>query len=215
MKKGRYGYRYYLFVKSALFFFALLTAFSVDAQSLQVNADAKINQLKALVKKAESLKLDATREKMTLNTAGIFLKFADWDEQHINDNLPHFKRVGMFKDSALQMTTGLANFERSEVVSMLEKSIRTLNDVIGGKINRKPAFQVDWAKVTLDKDQLTYKGRPVFLHDYTWKPDTKELNEYLGNQDGFFLSPAFVVNEAGEINAKVQKPPDGRVRIYP
>ena len=190
----------YLLISLALFSFRF-----VSAQSLSQLADDKIKELQILVKKAEAINLDATREKLTLNTADIFLKFAAWDEQHVDENVTYFKKVGSFKDSALQMAAGLANFERSEIVSMLDKSINTLNGVIAGKIIRKPAFQIDWTKVTLDKSQLTYKAKPVFLHDYTWKPDDKELQKFHGQLGGFFLSPAFLENEQGDISKKVKE----------
>lgn len=191
--------------KYLLISLALISFRFVSAQSLSQLADDKIKELQLLVKKAESLKLDATREKLTLNTADIFLKFANWDEQHINENVTYFKKVGSFKDSALQMAAGLAHFERSEILIMLDKSINTLNGVIAGKIIRKPAFQIDWTKVTLDKSQLSYKAKPVFLHDYTWKPDDKELQKFQGQLGGFFLSPAFLENEQGDISKKVKE----------
>ena len=185
-----------------------LTLFSccfVTAQNLSQVADDKIKELQLLVKKAEAVKLDATREKLTLNTADIFFKYANWDEQHVDENVTYFKKVGSFKDSASQMAAGLANFERNEIVNMLDKSISTLNGVIAGIIIRKPAFQIDWTKVTLDKSQLTYKTKPVFLNDYTWKPDDSELQKYQGQLDGFFLSPAFLENEHGDISKKIKE----------
>ena len=191
--------------KYLLISLALISTSIVTAQSLSRLAEDKIKELHLLVKKAEAVKLDATREKLALNTAGIFLKYANWDEQHLHENITYFKKVGSFKDSAEQMAAGLANFERNEVIKMLDKSINTLNGVIDGKIFRKPAFQIDWTKVTLDKDQLTYKAKPVFLHDYTWKPDNKELQEFQGQLGGFFLSPAFLENEQGDISKKVKE----------
>lgn len=205
MKRSHPEFRTILLNKSVLLIFILFSPFFCASQSTEEMAGLRIKQLQDLAHKAGDLGLDATREKLTLNTADIFLKYAIWDEQHVDENVTYFKKVGSFKDSASQMAAGLPNFERNEVISMLDKSISTLNDVIAGKIIRKPGFQVDWTKVTLDKDQLTYIDRPVFLHDYTWKPNNKELRKFQGQLDGFFLSPAFLVNEQGEITKKINE----------
>ena len=205
MKRSHLKFRTIILSKSIFLIFILLSPFFCASQSLPELAGLKIKQLQVLVNKAASLSLDATREKLSLNTADIFLKYANWDEQHVDENVTYFKKVGSFKDSASQMAAGLANFERREVISMLDKSISTLNNVIAGKIIRKPAFQIDWTKVTLDKSQLTYNAKPVFLNDYTWKPDDSELQKYQGQLDGFFLSPAFLENEHGDISKKIKE----------
>lgn len=187
-------------------FVAILVSYcSLFAQDLTQVAENKLKELQTLVRKAESKNLDATREKLTINTAEVFLKYAAWDEKNVDKNLIYFQKVGSFKDSAAQMAAGLAKFERSEIVTMIDGSIATLTKVIAGKIIRKPAFAIDWAKVTLDQDQLTYNARPVFLHDYTWKPDDKALEKFQGQLDGFFLSPAFLENEQGDLNKRIKE----------
>lgn len=193
----------------------ILLFVSAQAQNLQAVAQQKINELEALIKKAEKAKLDATREKMTVSTAAIFLKFADWDEAHHAENKEHFQLVPKYKANAESLATELPQFEIREVIAMLDTAMATLQGVLAGTIKRRPATNINWYKVTNDNHQLTYNGKPVFLHDYTWKPKTKELTEYLGNQDGFLLAPSFVTNESGAIKKPVldelKAKPSGRI----
>ncbi|GAL63534.1 hypothetical protein JCM19300_1883 [Algibacter lectus] len=172
------------------------------SQSLESQANGKIKALETLIKKAEKKDIDVLKEKTTVRTAEVFLKFADWDEKNVDINIKLFKKVTSFKKDAVKMGNDLADFERKDVIAMLDKATENLNELINKKAFRKPSPKVDWTKITVDNDQLTFNNRPVFLADYTWKPNTKELNEYHGNQDGFFLTPSYVMNEDGKINPK-------------
>lgn len=138
------------------------------------------------------------------------MKFANWDKENVDANAKLYKKVQSYKNEAQKLAEDLADFERNDVILMLDKSIADIKKLIAGETFRKESANVDWTKVTVDKDQLTYNNRPVFLADYSWKPDTKELNEYHGNQDGFFLTPSFVVKEDGSINSKKMKELDAK-----
>ncbi|WP_303317254.1 sialate O-acetylesterase [Flavivirga abyssicola] len=181
--------------------------------SLKSQAKEKIKTLKNLIKKAEKKNIDVLKEKTTVRTAEIFLKFADWDEKNIEANLKLFKKVQSFKKDAVKMANNLPNFEREDVILMLDDATKTLNLLIEKKEFRKPSPKVDWTKITLDKDQLTFNNRPIFITDYTWKPNTKELTEYHGDLDGFFITPTQVVSEDGAISKRIrdnlETKPDG------
>ena len=172
----------------------------ISAQNQEDKAKAKIVLLSKLIKNAEQEGIDVLKENTTIRTAEIFLKFAKWDEKNVEENTKAFKLVPSFKNEALKLAEELVDFERKDINLMLDKSINDLELVLAGKKIRKPSPKVDWTKVTVDNDQLTYNNRPVFLADYTWKPNTKELNEYHGNQDGFFITPTYVIKEDGSIN---------------
>ncbi|MFY0601271.1 MAG: beta-galactosidase [Cyclobacteriaceae bacterium] len=173
------------------------------SQPLEEKAFKRIRELESKVKKAESLNLDVLREKMTLRTAEIFLKYADWDENHVGENKELFEQVTAYKDSAEATAILLPDFERKEVILMLDEAILFLDQVIAGEIIRKPTPDVDWEQVSHGEDQITYQGRPVFLSNYTWKPKTRELMEYHGQADGFFLKHGYVVDEKGTIDSEV------------
>lgn len=182
--------------------FIMLITLKLNAQTLEDNAIAKIKTLEKLIKKAQKEGIDVLKEETTIRTAEIFLKFANWDEKNIEANKEAFELVQSYKNEASKMAQNLAEFERKEVNLMLDASIKDLKLLISKKIFRKRSPKIDWTQVSVDEDQLTYKNRPVFLADYTWKPETKELTQYHGSLDGFFITPTYVVNKDGRINAK-------------
>lgn len=190
-------------MKKILFFIFLLSSLVFKAQSLEDIAEGKIKSLEKLIKLAEKQDIDVLKEKTTVRTAEIFLKFANWDEKNVDVNIKLFKKVQSYRKEAEKMGNDLADFERNDVILMLDTSIKELNNLIDKKTFRKPSPNVDWAKVTLDNDQLTFNNRPVFLADYTWKPNTKELTEFHGNKDGFFLTPTQVINKKGEVRKSI------------
>ncbi|SDW28771.1 beta-galactosidase [Lutibacter oricola] len=187
-------------IKRCLLFLLLISVSTIKSQSLEKQAKDKIVKLEKLIKKAEKKKIDVLKEKTTVRTAEIFLEFAAWDEKNVEANVKAFELVPSFKKEASKLADNLAEFERKDVNLMLDSAIEDLNLLIAKKAFRKPSPKVDWTKVTVDNDQLIFNNRPVFLADYTWKPKTKKLTEYHGNQDGFFLTPSYVVDEKGTIN---------------
>ncbi|MDN3619988.1 beta-galactosidase [Polaribacter undariae] len=190
-------------MKQVLFYLVLfLSANIVQAQSLETAANSKIKILEKLVKKAEKKNIDVLKEKTTIRTAEIFLKYANWDDKNVKINESLYKLVPSFKNQAVKMAEDLPNFERKEVNLMLDKAISEIESLLDKKTFRKASPKVDWTKVTVENDQLTFNNRPVFLADYTWKPKTKELTEFHGNQDSFFITPSFVSKEDGTINKK-------------
>ena len=186
-------------------FFGLLflSVATLQGQDLEKEAISKIKTLEKLIKKASKKDIDVLKEKTTIRTAEVFLKFANWDEKNLDKNTKLFKLVPSFKKEALKMATGLAAFERSDINLMLDKSIAEITSLIDGKTFRKASPNVDWAKVKREEDHLSFKNRPVFLADYTWKPETKELTEFHGDLDGFFLTPTYVTKEDGTINKRI------------
>jgi beta-galactosidase len=191
-------------IKKLYFFISLfLLGITINGQSLEKKATSKIKVLENLVKKAKKKNIDVLKEETTIRTAEVFLKFANWDEKNVEKNTNAYKLVPSYKKDALKMAQELSTFERKEVNLMLDKAIAEINSLIAKKTLTKPIPKVYWSKVTVDNDQLTYNNRPVFLADYTWKPETNNLTEFHGNQDGFFLMPAHVTKEDGTINKKI------------
>lgn len=188
-------------MKKYILIVVFLISSITNAQSLEKTIKNKIKDLKSLVKKAERTDIDVLKEKTTIRTAQIFLKYANWDEKNIEINESLYKLVPSFKKKATKMAQNLPNFERNEVNLMLDKALGDIKSLLTKKSFRKPSVQVDWSKVSLNKDQLTFNNRPVFLADYTWKPKTKQLTEFHGDQDGFFLTPSFVT-EKGSIKSR-------------
>ncbi len=175
------------------------------SQSLEKTAFSKIKTLKELVKKAKNKKIDVLKEETTIRTAEIFLKYANWDEKNIDANTTVFKAFSPFKKDAEKYANELANFEREDVIKMLEKAIKDITLINTGKAFRKKSPKVNWAKVSVENDQLTYQNKPVFLADYTWKPNVKKLEDYHGSLDGFFVSPTHLTDEKGTLNPRLEQ----------
>lgn len=195
-----------------LFFVGLNAA---SAQTLQDIARDKIASLQDLISQAEKQGIDTYKEKLTIRTAEIFLEFADWDEANVEANTEYFKLVAAYRDTAAQAAVYLPQFERSEVIKILDEAAATLTDLLQGKIHRKPTPVIDWAQVIHVGDELRLNNRPVFLADYTWKPHVDKLIEFHGNQDGVYFDQNKVINETGAINFKllntVKNKPEGTI----
>lgn len=173
------------------------------AQSLQEKAKTKITALQKLINTAEKAKLDASNEKATLRTAEIFIKYANWDEAHKAENEKYFALAKPYKAKAKQLAEDLPDFERTEVNLMLDEAIANINNLITGKIKRKPTTKIDWTKLAIKGNQIVFNGKPVFLADYTWKPKDPQLQEFYGQLDGYLLTPSQVVDEKGTLSPKV------------
>lgn len=184
----------------------LLIGFTaLNAQSLEEIAKTKITTLETLIEQAQDKGIDTQREEMTVRTAEVFLNFANWDEQNKAINTTYFKKAQRYKKDAAEWAEKLPEFERSEIILMLDEATTRLSQLNNGTITRKVSPRIDWSKVTHDGDHLSFDGRPVFLADYSWKPETPELQEFFGQQDGFFLTPPFVTKADGTINPRIIK----------
>jgi len=66
------------YMKVSLFLLIGILAFGFTtlAQNLEQDAKQKITKLEKLIKKAEKKKIDVQKEKMTVRTAELFLKYA-------------------------------------------------------------------------------------------------------------------------------------------
>ncbi|NMH86809.1 beta-galactosidase [Flavivirga algicola] len=191
--------------KYSLVALLLIGIFKINAQSLDKVAREKIRNLEKLISKAERNDIDVLKEKTTIRTAETFLTYANWDEKHIAENEKYFKKVPLYRDDALEKAKALPDFERKEVVLMLDEAISYLQLLIDKQVFRKPSKNIDWERVGVEGDQLTFEGRPVFLTDYTWKPDTKKLTEFHGNQDGFFITPSYIQQDGSLIPSVYNK----------
>lgn len=160
-----------------------------DVPTVKEYAEIKLELLKALVEEAEAKGLDVEREKCTIWMAEQFLKFADWDEQHVEENKMAFDAAPMYRtQDTRKLAEELPDFERREVLKMVAKSIQDLKDVMAGEVVRKPVRKVTWDNITVEGDQfINGDGKPIFLYDYFSKAhgapqdDPDLYNDYLGD----------------------------------
>lgn len=169
----------------------------------------KLQLLRELKDVAEQEGYDVEREKAAIWMAEQFLKFADWDEAHIEENAAAFGSAPMYKNSDTQkMAEELPDFERREVLKMVEKSLLDLQQVMAGAVSREPVRLVEWDKVTVQNGQyVNSDGKPVFLYDYFSKAhgapqnDPELYNDYLGNiVHPLSLSTLMCATEEGDLN---------------
>lgn len=181
----------------------LLSAMNICADTLEEKAQAKISALNTLITQAEAQGISVLHEKTAIRTAEVFLEYANWDEANEDINASYFALVSTYKQDSLAMAQELPDFERQDIIDLLDETTVYLNKLINKECVRTPSPNVDWSQVSLEGDQLSYLGKPVFLNDYTWKPETSELLEYHGQLDGFFIRPPDVINAEGEVRASV------------
>ncbi|HEC41402.1 MAG TPA: hypothetical protein ENI20_01060 [Bacteroides sp.] len=199
-----------LFVLSVLY-----VSNPVHAQSLEEIAREKIIILDDMVLIAEQKGISTEKERMTIHTAKIFLDYANWDEANTALNQQYFEMVPIYESNALTMANALPDFERSEVVRILDNAIADLRLIIDSEYTRKSVPKVDFTKARVSDNKITQDGRPIFLIDHTWKPVTEELLEFYGAYEGEYITPDYVLNDAGDLKSSVtsglEKKPDGRI----
>ena len=161
----------------------------VKSATLKEQANAKIVELEALMATAELQSLDTERESAAVFFANEFIKYADWDEANKDKNEREFAKFGPYSADKVQMAEDLPDFERQQVIDMLDNAIAELTEVINGTIVRRPVPVVDWANISKGKDQFTSNGKPVFLYDYfsksqgTETSNTTVYNDFFGSID--------------------------------
>ncbi|PWD99044.1 T9SS type A sorting domain-containing protein [Marinilabilia rubra] len=187
----------------------------LTAQTLEDQISDKINQLELLIQEAQGQEIDVRKEKMTIRTAEIFVKYAEWDENNVATNKEYFELVPDFKNEAQRYAEELPDLIRNNTIEMLDEAISNMNLLINGEIYREPIPEIDWTQVTHESDILRYNGRPVFLADYNWKPRIPELTEFYGNQNELYFDPNRIKNEQGDIApwfvSELENKPDGEI----
>ncbi len=195
-----------------------MPTFSVETNTKQ-QAQSKMEELSAIITKAQKKGINTLREETALRTAEFFMIYADWDEKNVDFNVEQFGRVIKYQDEKEKYARLLPEFQRSEILKMMNSSIEGLQSVLDGKSKRLNSPKVDWKYVTIEGDEMEYEGRPVFITDWNFKAESKKYTEYHGNQSGFFLTPSYVINEEGDLNPHImkslqEKPAEGAGYIF-
>ncbi|MFI2856288.1 S-layer homology domain-containing protein [Paenibacillus sp. JSM ZJ436] len=180
---------------------------ALSAAELKARIQSKISELEALILQAQARKLDTEREKGAVWFAKEYDKYADWDEKNIDVNKKMFGVIPSYSPggkSPEELAQELPEFQRTEVIALLDTAIAELTGVLNGSIVRRPVRLVDWDGIELKGSNFYSEGKPVFLHDYFSKPldvpkDNATLyNDYLGKIDlPKSINPSFVSDEKG------------------
>lgn len=174
----------------------------IPTPSLSEQAFTKIQQLEALVATAEEAQIDTTREESILWFANEFLKYAQWDEENSSNIEFFFENYYPYRNRSVEFARDLPDFERQQVLNILNKGISNLTLVIDGSIQRRPVAKVDWENITTEEDMFVSNGKPSFLYDYFSKSmgiptsDEDVYNDHLGNIDHLpSVNPNFLNSE--------------------
>ncbi|WP_299184043.1 beta-galactosidase [uncultured Aquimarina sp.] len=177
---------------------------SAISQSLDAIAKKKIIELKNIVKNLEKKNIETSKEELAITTAEIFLEFADWDEKNKEENARIYKTEHFYIKDAEKMAENLAEFERKEVILLLDETIASATKLVNDDYQRIPYVRPDWSKLQIVDNRILNGDKPVFLSDYTWRPRTKKLNTYFGDLNNFYIDPIQLKNRIGKLNADVK-----------
>ncbi|MGG1554073.1 S-layer homology domain-containing protein [Paenibacillus ferrarius] len=180
---------------------------ALSVAELKAHIDSKIVELEGLIAQAQALQLDAEREKGAVWFAKEFDKYADWDGENQDVNKKMFATIPSYSPggkSPEELAADLPEFERTEVIALLNTAIAELTEVLNGTVVRRPVRLVDWDGIQQQGSNFYSEGKPVFLHDYFSKPldvpkDNPTLyNDYLGNIDlPKSINPSFITDFNG------------------
>ncbi|MFC7291367.1 glycoside hydrolase family 42 [Hirschia litorea] len=193
---------------------------SASSQNVyEQEALSKIKTLNALMDQARAKEIDVTREETVIWFAKEFLKFANWDEANKDVVAFSFQQFQPYREDKTKFAEELPDFERQKVIQILDAGIENINNVLDGKIKRKPVPKIDWSDITVGDNMLINNERPIFLYDYFSKSvgrpltDTSVYNDYLGSiyHGGENLYPvdhdrainSFLVKEDGTFDAEL------------
>lgn len=186
----------FLFFRNLTKIFCLIfISYGAFAQSPAQIALSKIDSLSNLISEAENAGFEVTTEKMTLQTAWLFLDYANWDEANLATNINIYTHTLPLPAnisnnySATSLATLLPNFERTEIISIVENAIHNLNCLLNGEKLRKPAVAINWNEVTIQGNKIVQNGVPVFLHDFIFKPADTLLTKFYGDLGGAYFAP--------------------------
>ena len=83
------------------------------------SVDSEITTLTKMVKIAKKKGISTLKEECAIQTAKIFMRYAQWDDVNIDKNTIYFEKVKRYTNEAEKYAKLLPNFERSEVLAML------------------------------------------------------------------------------------------------
>lgn len=173
--------------------------FTTSAASLKKEASEKIKVLSQLVSTAKKKGIDVQREDCAIWMAKEFMTFADWDEKNVDQNIYQYSTWQPFKENAERLAKELPDFEREEIVKMLDSAIEELSGVIDGRYSRRAVPKIDWSDIKPCGNQFYSNGRPVFVNDYFTKTDGY-MNDYLGCVDRLSLALNVIKGEQGDLS---------------
>jgi len=190
-------------MKNLVLIFLFLFSLQIQSQEIKVvvnplvkEANSKIAQLEKLLEKAKKKKIDVTKEVNSVYVATIFLKYAQWDEEHVAVNTKLFKQLRIFKKNASDIAQKLPRLERKEVIKILDNATKEINELLSKKKKRQKSNKVDWRLAKVEGDRITINGKTAFLTDFISKPEEVNLDIFFGNKDSYYIDASQLEKDA-------------------
>ncbi len=197
--------------KLLLVVIAIIGAFcSVFSQSLEQTVQNKIEELNTVIEQAVSGNIDVRKERMAIRVAEVYLFLANWDEANKPAVKEGFEKLGVIipKDKTPEdFANELPDWQRTELILMLDARISELNNLVAGNGKRKDFVPIQWDKLEIEGARIIQNGQPIFGNDWTFKGEKKagphNLQDFFGALDGDFFDPNFLrKNNDGSISLK-------------
>lgn len=180
-----------------------------DYASLRQDAVERIDAFKKQAAQAKERGIDVSRERVTIITAELFLKYADWDAAHPDELETAIAAWWRVKDRAAEIAPAMAENELRQIIEIVEKGERELSSVVKRPDSRRASPRFDMTALEAKDGYYHYQGRPVFPSTFTWMPDDPLLAEAYGEIGGTYIAPPNLA-EDGRVSVRYEpREPDG------
>jgi len=160
-----------------------------DYASLRAEVVRRLDAFKQLTARAEEEGIDAARERVTITTAELFLKYADWDARHPDELKSAVGGWWRVRKQAEAISRELPRRELREVLAVLAAARAELTDVARRPTSRRASPRFDASALTLAKGYFHCGDRPVSPSSFVWMPNDEKLYEAYGEIGGTYIHP--------------------------
>ena len=161
-----------------------------DCASLRRQAVQRLAALTELTSRAAAEGIDVARERVTITTARLFLKYADWDAAHPAELRAAIGGWWRVRKQAERLARELPARELRDVQVMLAEACRELAEVRRRPGSRRAVPSTDVSDLAVAGGYFRYRRRPVFPSSFVWMPDDEQLNRAYGRIGGTYFHQA-------------------------
>ncbi|MCF7848216.1 MAG: beta-galactosidase [Kiritimatiellales bacterium] len=189
-------------VKTLILAAYLMIAANTVAEEMPLRQQVfqSLENLKSLESKARKQGIETSREQVTITTAELFLKYAQWDAEHEEELAKALNGWWQLKGRGTQMAKEMPGQELRDTLQIVREAMAELQMVLLKPSARKACPEIDHAGLTESGGYLQCNGRPVFNSSFVWMPKDSNLWNAYGGIDGKYLSIAQLKSPQGEVN---------------
>lgn len=148
---------------------------------LRKRAKASLDNLRALVEKAQASGVETSRENVTVVTAEQFMTFADWDHSHPNELQALCAEWWKLKDRAEPYARELPFREMREIQNICDAASVELQAVIDDPKSRRAVPVIDHSNAHIKVGYFHDGDTPLFPSGFSWMPREPDLVAAYGN----------------------------------